>query len=159
MRPVGWRRESYRHALAARGVPTSYYSRKRVDFIKGGLADGSRVSDFDSRQLRMGIKVEMEHTKDPKVAREIAMDHLKEYPDYYTELGKMERRLERRKPRRYNYVPAYVASDLPLIAGDAVGTVGAETVSLVPVIAPVALLAGGLWLGKKAYDKSKGKKK
>jgi len=158
MRPVGWRWESYRHSLAARGIQTGYFSRKRRDFLKGGLADKSRVSDFDPEQLKRGIKVEMEHTKDPKIAREIAMDHLKEYPNYYAELGKMEHKLEKRS-RRYNYVPAYVASDLPLIAGDAVGTVGAETVSLVPVVAPVALLAGGLWLGKKAYDKSKGKKK
>lgn len=37
-------------------------------------------------ELSMGIKVEMEHTKDPKVAEKIALDHLKENPCYYSEL-------------------------------------------------------------------------
>lgn len=40
-------------------------------------------------QLKMGIEVEKEHTKDEKTAREIALDHLSEKPDYYTKLKKM----------------------------------------------------------------------
>jgi len=43
------------------------------------------------RQLKMGIKVEQEHTKDRALAREIALDHLSEFPDYYTRLTKMEK--------------------------------------------------------------------
>jgi hypothetical protein len=35
-------------------------------------------------QLKLGIKTELEHTKDPKVAYEIALDHLSENPKYYT---------------------------------------------------------------------------
>ena len=42
------------------------------------------------KQLRQGIKVEMEHTSDKKVAREIALDHLNEDPDYYIDLAKAE---------------------------------------------------------------------
>lgn len=42
------------------------------------------------KQLEKGIQVELEHTKDRKKAREIALDHLKELPDYYTRLKKME---------------------------------------------------------------------
>lgn len=42
-------------------------------------------------QLRAGIAVEKEHTKDEGVARQIAIDHLKELPDYYTRLAKMEK--------------------------------------------------------------------
>ena len=38
----------------------------------------------------MGIKVEMEHTKDKKKAKEIAMDHLFEDPKYYSKLRKIE---------------------------------------------------------------------
>jgi len=45
----------------------------------------------DIRQLEMGIKVEMEHTTDKKIAEKIALDHLREIPDYYTRLLKMER--------------------------------------------------------------------
>lgn len=41
------------------------------------------------QQLKKGIKVEMEHTNHPTVAREIAMDHLNENPYYYDELKKV----------------------------------------------------------------------
>jgi hypothetical protein len=37
-------------------------------------------------ELRMGIKVEMEHTGDSKKAEKIALDHLAENPYYYTAL-------------------------------------------------------------------------
>lgn len=43
------------------------------------------------KQLKHGIKVEMEHTTDKKVAEEIALDHLAELPDYYTRLKKVEK--------------------------------------------------------------------
>ena len=38
-------------------------------------------------QLVLGLGVESEHTSDDKVAMEIALDHLKEDPDYYTKLS------------------------------------------------------------------------
>jgi Protein of unknown function (DUF5661) len=38
----------------------------------------------------MGIKVEGEHTSNKEIARHIALAHLKELPDYYTRLKKME---------------------------------------------------------------------
>lgn len=41
-------------------------------------------------QLTKGIKVEKEHTNHESVAREIALDHLKEFPDYYDRLEKAE---------------------------------------------------------------------
>lgn len=43
------------------------------------------------KQLKMGIDVEKEHTSDPVIAREIALDHLGEHPDYYTRLKKVEK--------------------------------------------------------------------
>jgi len=43
-----------------------------------------------AKQLDAGIKAEMEHTKDRRVAQRIAMDHLAEIPDYYSRLTKME---------------------------------------------------------------------
>jgi hypothetical protein len=42
-------------------------------------------------QLNKGIRVELEHTTDRRVAREIALDHLKEFPDYYDRLAKAEK--------------------------------------------------------------------
>jgi hypothetical protein len=70
-------------------------SKVGADQLSGGMADKKRPSDFDAGQLRLGKKVEMEHTDDPKKSREIAMDHLQEHPQYYTALKKMEARLEK----------------------------------------------------------------
>jgi hypothetical protein len=42
------------------------------------------------QKIEQGIKVEMEHTTDEKVAREITTDHLWEDLDYYVKLAKME---------------------------------------------------------------------
>lgn len=41
-------------------------------------------------QLAKGIKVEQEHTGNLALAREIALDHLNEFPDYYDRLKKAE---------------------------------------------------------------------
>lgn len=43
-------------------------------------------------QLSKGIKVELEHTANIAVAREIALDHLNEFPDYYDRLEKVEKK-------------------------------------------------------------------
>ncbi len=45
---------------------------------------------FIQKQLDMGEPIEHEHTKDHELAREIALQHLSEIPDYYTRLKKME---------------------------------------------------------------------
>lgn len=49
---------------------------------------------FINEQLIKGIKVEMEHTDNPEVARKIALDHLYENPFYYEYLDKMEEELK-----------------------------------------------------------------
>jgi len=41
--------------------------------------------------LDQGMRVEMEHTSDPAIAREIAADHLKEDRDYYSKLATLEK--------------------------------------------------------------------
>ena len=45
---------------------------------------------FIQKQLDMGEPIEHEHTKDHELARDIALQHLDEIPDYYTRLKKME---------------------------------------------------------------------
>ncbi|MEK6208196.1 MAG: DUF5661 family protein [Chloroflexota bacterium] len=55
---------------------------------------------FDLEQFRMGLDVELEHGRrdvgtnvtddDPTVTGKIALAHLRELPDYYTRLAKME---------------------------------------------------------------------
>jgi len=66
--------------------------------LPGGYAErlGWPYGRYDQGQLRAGIRVEMEHTNDPRIAREIATDHLAEQvlrggrQDYYTRLWRME---------------------------------------------------------------------
>lgn len=60
------------------------------ELIPGGKAEGKTDADYPSDQIAMGEKVELEHTPDPAVAREISRDHLEEFKDYYTRLKKME---------------------------------------------------------------------
>ena len=66
----------------------------REDMVEGGKADNADESEFDPKQLEMGIEIEMEHTNDPKMAKEIAMDHLKENAEYYTHLKDMEAKMK-----------------------------------------------------------------
>ncbi len=68
--------------------------------IKGGKADKMTPQDIANKfkvsvsdieaQLKKGIESESEHTEDKEKAREIAMDHLTEFPDYYDRLDDME---------------------------------------------------------------------
>jgi IS30 family transposase len=75
-----------------------------TNLIKGGKADKLTVKDIADKfnvpvskieaELRKGKKVEHEHTNNMAKATEIAMDHLSEFPDYYTRLAKMEKEAE-----------------------------------------------------------------
>ena len=49
----------------------------------------SKEEDVDPKELKMGIKVEMEHTDDPSKAKIIALQHLAEDPKYYTKLASL----------------------------------------------------------------------
>jgi hypothetical protein len=42
--------------------------------------------EYDPKQLKNGIKVEREHTKNNKIAEIIAKHHLEEDPEYYIKL-------------------------------------------------------------------------
>lgn len=86
---------------------------KEEENLEGGLSDNKSLLDIAIKhslkdkvlttghkinsmlgilksELIKGIKVELEHTDDEKVAKEIAMDHLYEDPHYYSKLKKME---------------------------------------------------------------------
>ena len=60
------------------------------DRIKGGLADGKAITNYDLAQLLEGIKCERQHTTDNLLALEFAMDHLETIPDYYTRIARLE---------------------------------------------------------------------
>jgi hypothetical protein len=54
--------------------------------LPGGVGDKSTTDQVNPTQLSIGIQIEMEHTNDLDIAKEIAMDHLTEDPEYYTKL-------------------------------------------------------------------------
>ena len=70
------------------------------EVIPGGLSGDMSIEDIakehavDLEELKdeyeKGIKVEMEHTDDEEVAKEISRDHLFEDPKYYTKLAEIE---------------------------------------------------------------------
>jgi len=79
-----------------------------------GLSFGLSVEDIANKhgvdvkqiedQLEIGLKIEQEHVKNnsdksfrDKIARQISMDHLEEFPDYYTQLEKMENEMKSNK--------------------------------------------------------------
>ena len=69
--------------------------------LKGGKADKmtpkkiAKKFDVDvkdvKKQIEYGTCVECEHTEDKEKAKEIATDHVSEFPDYYNRLDKMEK--------------------------------------------------------------------
>lgn len=70
-------------------------AKKKAEKIKGGLASGKSPKDFNRKALTAGAKVEMEHTVDKKIAKEIAMDHLTEHKDYYNKLKTAEKKMKK----------------------------------------------------------------
>ena len=76
-----------------------------ADFLKTQLSLESEVgrhnhvpkTAFIPTQLKIGQKIEHEHTDDNRKALNIAKDHLAEIPDYYTRLTKMEKDAEKDK--------------------------------------------------------------
>jgi hypothetical protein len=69
-------------------VKEAFKSYKSVEEI----AKKHKVSEEDiEKQLEMGMKVEKEHTTDNQVAKEIALQHLDELPNYYSKLKKVEK--------------------------------------------------------------------
>jgi len=59
-------------------------------FAQGYFMKAGQGKEFDSKEVEMGKKVELEHTNNPIIALRITLDHLTEIPDYYTRLAQME---------------------------------------------------------------------
>jgi len=57
-----------------------------VNSLTGGVGDTTAPKNINTKELSIGVQVEMEHTNDDKIATEIAMDHLTEDPEYYSKL-------------------------------------------------------------------------
>jgi hypothetical protein len=73
--------------------------------LVGGRADNETIKDLSKKfrvtvkylqqQLKKGMKVESEHTDDKEKQKEIASDHLAEFPNYYEELEGVEKKLKK----------------------------------------------------------------
>lgn len=62
-------------------------NKKSGEKLHGGAGDNKPDSDFDPKQLAIGIGDETgEHTPDKEIGKEIAKDHLSQDPDYYKKL-------------------------------------------------------------------------
>ena len=76
--------------LSNEEVEKQVESTSTKDLIKGGKATEEIKKDapglFNPLEISIGVKVEMEHSVNPTFAREIALDHLTEDPQYYTKL-------------------------------------------------------------------------
>jgi len=82
------------------------------DKISGGLTDNWTVEDVAKKhsvsideikkELEKGTGIELEHTNNKGEAKEIALDHLYEFPDYYTRLDNMENKAEKDMEKKEN---------------------------------------------------------
>lgn len=75
------------------GIDTHELENYIYEMIYSFLGEGRSkgfVGKYDEEQLKMGIKIEYEHTSSALLSERIAKDHLAEIPDYYTRLKKME---------------------------------------------------------------------
>ena len=70
------------------GYNEFYEDLKPANKLTGGVGDTTAPHSVDPVELSLGQTIEMEHTTDPDIATEIALDHLSEDPKYYTKLRK-----------------------------------------------------------------------
>lgn len=68
--------------------------KRKVEYFSKG---NKLMKKINQRELKIGTKIELEHTKSKRVAKKIATDHLLEFPKYYSKgLIPMEKKLRRR---------------------------------------------------------------
>ncbi len=80
------------------------FTLEQAQEIAKKIGISENTAPFDIEQFLMGINVEIEHgahdpqtnvtNNDPLMTGKIALAHLREYPDYYTRLAKMEKEAE-----------------------------------------------------------------
>jgi len=86
----------WEYAMAKKKHDFDQVCKKYKEHLIGGKSSGKNPDDFDKKQLKKGWLVELdEHTTDPYIALEIAMDHLTEFDKYYDSLDEMETKLKK----------------------------------------------------------------
>jgi hypothetical protein len=72
---------------------------KKTNKVKGGKGDKLSPDQVNYHEFTKGWKHELEHTDDIDVAKEIALDHLAEDPNYYTRLDMVEYQAKKEKKK------------------------------------------------------------
>lgn len=82
-------------------MPAKQFTTDEASKIGEKIGIDWKTCKFDVEQFRMGLDVELEHGSrdpqtdvthsDPVLTGKVAWAHLKEFPDYYTRLKKMEK--------------------------------------------------------------------
>lgn len=151
------RLESGKEADQPPGMGDSY-----KDKISGGMGDKKTPDDFHPELLAAGVAVEMEHTDDPMVAQEIAIDHLTEDLNYYEKLKeahlsesfheKVEKKLAAGKEEEKDlaakgpYWDAKISVErLPNMANSYIGKVNGKRVTVIEKTAEKAKTAAHKW--------------
>jgi len=70
------------------------------DKLHGGKADYVPDYKFNKKELRKGIRHELEHSDDSDIAKETAEDHMMEDPKYYTHLKKYMGQFEKKNKKK-----------------------------------------------------------
>jgi len=73
-------------SLDKKGAETENYPATEV-----GKHRDKSLETYSPDQVKIGLKIEKEHSDIPEVASQITKDHLAEFPDYYTRLVKLEK--------------------------------------------------------------------
>jgi hypothetical protein len=94
------RKKEVGHQANTKDTQNKGYEPVKEDQIPGGLAKGMSLKDIAKHhkispqtlknEFIKGYAVEREHTTDVNIAKEIALDHLYEDPNYYSKLSKIE---------------------------------------------------------------------
>jgi hypothetical protein len=85
-------------------MTTAPFTTDRAAEVAAGLGVDFGAEEFDEKQFAAGMNVELEHgsadpatnvtNDDPTITGKIALAHLREFPDYYIRLAKMEAEAE-----------------------------------------------------------------
>jgi hypothetical protein len=82
-------KQGFNFFTAFRSLQESH-SESKKNQLKGGKGDKLTADDVNYYEFTKGWKHELEHTDDIDKAKEIAIDHLAEDPNYYTRLEMIE---------------------------------------------------------------------
>lgn len=87
--------------------------------LPGGKGDNTSAADVDQKELSLGLSIEAEHTDDPEIAKEIALDHLTEDPQYYSKMiaAGLEEAANTKLPTKTDWPFYVVQNQKKLIAG------------------------------------------